>query len=356
MDKRLHIAVVYNEPLSSLDSARQVVSPSGSLEYNSESAAHAVDLSELEVMEAVDAVEESLASLGYNVTVISASRDISKLIQELKSANPDLVFNQCEAIENNASHEMAIAGIYELLNLPYTGSTPLTLGTALNKVRTKEILSHHGLPTPKYQVFKNINTVTLAEGLRFPLIVKPTLEDASIGICNNSVVNDVAELKRKVRNIYHEFDEPVLVEEYVDGRELNVAILGNKKPVVLPISEIDFSGMPEHLNRIVSYEAKWIRGSDEYIGTKGVCPAGLQIGVESKIKKIALRAYQLMGCRDYARVDIRLDKNNMPCILEVNPNPDISKDSGFVRSTTTSGMSYDQLIGRIVDLALERQS
>jgi len=356
MKKKLHIAVVYNEPLTAREQARQFISASGLLETRTGGITTGVDLSEVGVIEAVSAIEAALLSLGYKVTTISATREIDLLIDQLKERQPDLVFNQCESIDNEASHEMAVAGIFELLGILYTGSPPLTLGTALNKVRTKEILSFHGITTPRYQVFRNISSITLNEDLRFPLIVKPTREDASIGIGNDSVVYNLSDLKRRVRYVYQELDEPVLVEEYIDGRELNVSIMGNRKPLVLPISEIDFSEMPDYLHRIVSYEAKWIKESEAYIKTKGVCPAKLSPAVEAKVKQIALRVYQIMGCRDYARVDIRLSKDNVPYVLEVNPNPDISIDAGFVRSATACGMSYEEMVGKIVRCALERGS
>ena len=144
------------------------------------------------------------------------------------------------------------------------------------------------------------------------------------------------------------------MEEYIEGRELNVAILGNGKPTVLPISEIDFSGLPAGYPKIVTYDAKWLTGSIEFEGTKGVCPADLPPTVETRIRDLALQAFNIMGCRDYARIDFRLTKNNKPYVLEVNPNPDISDDAGFIRSTTTYGYTFNEAIGKIVEGALKR--
>lgn len=354
MKKKLHVAIVQNEPVSTQEDLRQYVSASGALESRRKGATAGIDFSEVAIVEAVAAIEAALLSLGYRVSVVGATREIDVLVRQLKEKQPDLVFNQCESIENDASHEMSIAGIFELLAIPYTGSAPLTLGTALNKVRTKEILSFYGIAVPKYQVFRNAAGITLNEDLQFPLIVKPAREDASIGIDDGSVVHSVGDVKKRARYIFREFDEPVLVEEYIDGRELNVAILGNREPLVLPVSEIDFSEMPLSLHRIVSYEAKWIKESEAYKTTKGVCPAKLPPGVEGKVKQTALQAYQIMGCRDYARVDVRLNNDNVPYVLEVNPNPDISRDAGFFRSASASGISYEKMIGNIVECALER--
>ena len=144
------------------------------------------------------------------------------------------------------------------------------------------------------------------------------------------------------------------MEEYIEGRELNVAIIGNKQPMLLPISEIDFSKLPSGYPKIVTYNAKWVEGTPEYDGTVGTCPAQLDPAVEQRVREIALRSYQLMEIRDYARVDIRLDASNSPFVLEVNPNPDISCDAGFARSARTAGLTFDDMIVRIVETALER--
>ncbi|MBI4534851.1 MAG: ATP-grasp domain-containing protein [Ignavibacteriae bacterium] len=250
--------------------------------------------------------------------------------------------------------EMNVAGIYELLKIPYTGASSITLGTALNKPRVKEILGFHGIRTPNFQVFHASDRIVLKEGLDFPLIVKPSREDASVGIDDRSVVYNLIELRRRVRYIFQEFEQPALVEQYIDGREFNVGILGNKKPVVLPISEIDFSGLTDDMHKIVSYDAKWMHGTIAYDGTKGVCPAKIPSEQESMLKDIALQCYRIIGCRDYARVDFRLTTDGVPYVLEVNPNPDISDDAGFARSARVHGLAFHQIVGKIVEIALER--
>jgi D-alanine-D-alanine ligase len=280
--------------------------------------------------------------------------NIARLIEFLTSEEPDVIFNLCESVGNVAIHEMHIAGIYELLGIPYTGSDALTLGTALNKTRVKEILLHNGLPTPRFQLFRSPVKISLEESMKFPLIVKPSREDASIGIEPSSIVSNVNELRKRVRYVIEEFDQPALVEEYIDGRELNVAILGNRKPAIFPISEIDMSTLPKAFPRIITYNAKWMKGTEEYLHTKGVCPALLTPELETEIKAMALTAFELIGCRDYARIDFRLSKDHQPYILEVNPNPDISDDAGFARSAMAAGLTFDDLAGKIVECALER--
>ncbi len=374
MAKKLRIAVLYNEPLTSVETSQKYVSENGLIQDGPPSAARKtngqtvqkasrpkkiaepvpVDLSELGVVEEMEDIKAALTSLGYKTSIMNVDSELFRLIDYLRSEKPDLIFNLVECVENEAIQEMHVAGIYELLKIPYTGAGPLTLGTALNKPRVKEILSYHGIRTPKFQVFPVSEKIVLREDLRFPLIVKPSREDASVGIDNASVVSSVAEMRKRVRYIFNEFEQPALVEEYISGRELNVAIVGNEKPLVLPISEIDFSGLTDDMHRIVSYEAKWVEGTVAYAGTQGVCPANLPADIEEEVRDIATRCYRIIGCRDYGRVDFRLTEDGIPYVLEVNPNPDISDDAGFARSARVHGFTFPQVIGKIVESALER--
>jgi D-alanine-D-alanine ligase len=312
------------------------------------------DLSEVGVLEEKEDIARALQAIGFKPSIFNVDEDLSRLVTFLKEQQPDVIFNLCESVGNVSTHEMHVASVYELMGIPYTGSDALTLGIALDKVRVKEILLYNGLPTPRFQLFKSPVRLTLDENMQFPLIVKPAREDASVGIEPASVVTGLPELRKRVRYIVEEFDQPALVEEFIDGRELNVAILGNRKPVVFPISEIDMSTLPKQYPRIITYNAKWMKGTDEYEHTKGVCPALLPPQLEADIKEMALTAYRLLGCRDYARVDFRLTKDHQPYILEVNPNPDISDDAGFARSARAQGYSFDELAGKIVECALER--
>jgi len=177
-------------------------------------------------------------------------------------------------------------------------------------------------------------------------------EDASIGISEYSVVNNFNELLKHYRFLSKTYNKKILIEEYIDGREINVAILDGK---VLPLSEIDFTGLPKSLPKIVTYEGKWIEGSEYYNYTKPVCPAIIKETIRKRIEKIALQSYKVMNCRDYARVDIRLNKENVPFVIEINPNPDISIDSGFARAANAAGISYNELLKTITSFALKRK-
>ena len=364
MLKMAHIAVVFNEPTISTEKGRMFISAEGQVgalathsEIVSHVPSHLVDMSEVGVIEEREQVEKALQHKGYRTSLFNIDGDIKRLINFIEVQKPDIIFNLCESLMGESLHEMHVAGIYELMNVPYTGAATLALGTCLNKVRTKEILLAHGIPTARHLISANVESFHIDHAqMHFPFIVKPIHEDASIGIVNSSVVYDMQSLQKQIEYILKTFNEPALVEEYIEGRELNVAIIGNEQPILLPISEIDFSKLPPGYPKIVTYNAKWVEGTPEYDGTVGTCPAKLEPSVEQRVREVALRAYQLMEIRDYARVDIRLDTSNTPYVLEVNPNPDISCDAGFARSARTAGMTFDEMIVKIVETALERSN
>jgi D-alanine-D-alanine ligase len=364
MAKKLRISILYNEPVVGNEAARQYITANGSLQKGTIIDAHRaqavqempspVDLSEVGVMEEMEDIKVAMDELGYKTRIFNVNSDIYRLIEYLRTEKPDLIFNLVECVENEALQEMNVAGLYELLKIPYTGAGPLALGTALHKPRVKEILRARGIRTPEYQVFRVADKISLKEGMTFPLIAKPAHEDGSVGISDASIVSSLADLRKRVQHIHHDFDQPALVEQYIEGRELNVAILGYMRPQVLPISEIDFSGLLPGMHHIVSYEAKWLHGSAAYEGTRGVCPTKLPAGKDAELKRVALDCFRLIGCRDYARIDFRLTPGGDAYVLEVNPNPDISDDAGFARSARNAGYSFPETIGKIVESALER--
>lgn len=368
MARKLRVPVLYNEPRVGTEASRKYISENGQLQEGPPlrkarkveakikvaEERQKVDLSEIGVIEEMDDIKAALNSLGYKSTAFNVDSNVYRLIDFLRDEKPDLIFNLVECVENESLQEMNVAGIYELLKIPYTGANPLGLGIALNKPLVKQLLSHNGIKTPRFQVFKVPEKIVVNDDMRYPLIVKPSREDASVGISDESVVYSLIDLKKRIRHVFQEFDQPALVEEYVEGREMNVAILGFRKPIVLPISEIDFSGLSSDMHKIVSYDAKWMHGTVAYEGTKGVCPAKLSPEREAEMKDIALRCFHIVGCRDYARVDFRLSAQGDPYVLEVNPNPDISDDAGFARSARTYGLTFTETVGKIVESALER--
>ncbi len=360
MNTPIHVSIIYNEPTVQTDEGRKFVSETAmaekSLLKETARTISKIDMSEVGVLEQKEDIKLALQSLGYRTTIFNMSNDMNRFFDFLSKGKPDIIFNMVESLGDQAIHEMHVAGMYELLGFTYTGASPIALGTCLNKARTKEILTSHKIPTPKYFMCTGIHQLNADDfSLSFPVIVKPAKEDASVGIDNNSICSSFTALQERVRFIFNVYQQPAIIEEYIDGRELNVAVIGETTPEVLPISEIDFSGLPKEYPKIVTYDAKWMIGTAAYEGTTGVCPADLPNDVEEQIKKIAKDAFSLMGCRDYARIDMRLSKKNQPYVIEVNPNPDISADAGFYRSAKAAGYSYAEIIGKIVGFAIERK-
>ncbi len=305
-------------------------------------------VSDNEILTTVRLVQEALKA-EHEVIPVRVSR---KLLLELEKDSFDVVFNLCEGFLGKVQGEAYIAGYLELLDIPYTGSDPFTLSMCLDKGKVKDVLRVNGIPTPRSQVFEDPSQ-PLDQTLSYPLIVKPLREDASVGIDQSSVVTDEGRLMGRVEYILRTYKQPALVEEYIDGRELNVAIIGNPPNIeVLPISEIFFD-LQEGKYRIVDYGAKWLEGTEEFKGTKGICPTDLDRETEERVKGLALKAYRLLGCRDYARVDFRVGKDG-PMVLEVNPNPGLNSDSGFARSALAKGLTYQDLVRTILDHAMRR--
>jgi D-alanine-D-alanine ligase len=294
-------------------------------------------------------IEQALREHGHTTQAVPIRDD---LWGPLKQFDPNewLIFNLCESIRNKTYLEPYIISVFEHLGFRYTGSARRTLANCLNKARAKEILQAHGIPTAAFQLF---TPWTIQRRLEYPLFVKPVSEDASIGITLNSVVHDERALRRQVRYIWEMYHQPALVEEFIEGREFNVTILGNESPRVMPLSEINFRRIDNPFARIVSFRAKWVPTSAEYLRTPPTCPARVSDATKARIEDVARRAYLAMGLHDYGRVDLRL-RSGMPYVLEVNPNADLSADAGIARASRVAGMTYADLADEIVRLAARR--
>ena len=343
----MKVAVIYNEAYPELNNEYQTELPKD-LNFKPY-----FDLDESDPIAEYEEIAENLRTSGFDAYILNILDDMDIFLNDYEKNKPDAIFNLVEIYKDIAELEMSFAGLLELLKVPYTGAPPIALGTSQDKTLTKRILSVNGINTPKFRFIEEVKK-TYRLGLNYPMIVKPALEDASVGIENDSVVTNHKALKKRIEYILNEYKEPALVEEYIDGRELNVAVLGDKNPKALPISEIDFSKMPDHLYNIVSYQAKWDPLHESYHKTIPRCPAKLPKKVEAKAKEIALNAFKIIGCRDYARVDMRLSKDNELFVLEVNPNPDLTEDAGFMRSARHAGYTYKRTLKTIVSLALKR--
>lgn len=313
-----------------------------------------IDLSEYSFSSQMDNIVSALSGFFTVVDTCAVDKNITKFIENINDFKPDAILNLVESVEGISEYEYHLAGIYELIGYHYTGNIPSTLGNCLSKLRAKQILRSYGINTPGAIVLNPGKVITKEDiNLNYPLILKLEQEDASIGISELSVVWNFKELKKHYKFLSNTYKKKILVEEYIVGRELNVAML-NGEP--LPVSEIDFTGLPDGLPKIVTYDGKWIEDTVYYNHTKPVCPAKLDEKTRKKVEQLAVEAYRSLGCRDYARVDIRLTKNKVPFVIEVNPNPDISADSGFARAAAARGMNHNELLKTITNFALERKN
>ena len=274
----------------------------------------------------------------------------------LRKARPDLVFNISERLFG-PSRESHIPSLCEILDIPYTGSDPLTLGICLHKARAKEILTYHGIPNPRFMVVESVSEIPC--GLRFPLIVKPLYEGSSKGIGDNSVVDDAHALFCRIQDISLRYDQAAIVEQFLSGREFTVGVLGNHPRFeVLPIIEIDHSQLPEGASPIYSYEAKWVWDQPSDPLKIFRCPADISNDLAYDIVELAKRTCRILGIRDWCRIDVRLDDVGIPNILEINPLPGIlpkpEENSCLPKAARAAGYSYSGLIHRVVDEALNR--
>ena len=270
---------------------------------------------------------------------------------------PDIVFNFAEGLigVNRESH---IPAILEMLQIPFSGSDALTLGICLDKSRAKEILTYHKIPNAKFLVANHLEDIA-ATRFDFPLIVKPISEGSSKGIFSSSFVKNTRELEDEVSRILSSYNQPALIEEFLSGREFTVAVLGNgDETEVLPIIEIRYEDFPEDVVPLYSYEAKWILDTKENNFDVFECPAKIDSKLGDRIKENVLRTYNVLRCKDWSRIDVRLDKNGIPNIIEINPLPGIMPDpnenSSFPKAARAAGMDYNQMIQRVLYSASKR--
>ena len=299
-----------------------------------------------------------LSTNGFETSQLGITNDIPAAISSLVALKPNAVFNLCESIHGDNRFESLMPLLMDLANIAYTGSCPFSLSLALRKEKVKDILRSHGVPVARGSI---VNAAEECDQLdvSFPAIVKPTREDASVGICSASVTHDPEALKQRVRYVLDNYRQPALVEEFIEGREIYVSILErvDAEPMVFPFFEIDFSDMPSDRPNIVSFEGKWVEDSVEYKGTRPVRCEGLSDELRATIVKTALDAFRAVGLRDYGRMDIRLSPQGIPYVIDVNPNCDLSDlAGGYSRAAKAAGLSYKELILRIAELALARQA
>lgn len=316
----------------------------------------AVDVSA--VRASAQAVTQAISAYGLHSELIGVhGMDIGDVLSALRKHSPDLVFNLCESLNGSAQNEMVVPALLDMMGLCYTGSDALSLGLCLHKDRCKDVLRARGVPTPPHQLFaspRDLEAGTL-DALAYPYFLKLSHEDASIGIEATNRVDSRDALVARALELMQAYRQPVIAERYIEGREVNVTLLGHGTALtVLPLHEIDFAAMPAGRPHIVSYAAKWDESHVDYAGTKPVPLRNPAPALAAAIEDVAMAAYRALGVRDYGRVDMRIDAHGDPWVIDINPNCDISPDAGVARAAAAAGMAYPELIGRICELAWRR--
>lgn len=301
----------------------------------------------------VGQVQEALRHNGHEVGILGIHRDLRKLIDDLEASRPELVFNLCESYGDAMYGPIGIVGLLELLGVHYTGGGPGEFYLQQDKALTKKLLAFEQIRFPDFAVFSKDADLETGGNLRMPLMVKPLRMDASIGIESNAMVSSTKEMMKRVVHIHGKVRDCALVEEYIDGRELYVGILGNLQPVAFPPIEMDFSGLPEGAPRIVSNKAKWKKRSAEYKGTNAVV-AQLPDELKARVQRVALQAYRALRVRDYGRVDMRLTDSGEIFVLEVNASCYLEQKAEFATAAKQAGVEFPTLVQRIVEHAVER--
>lgn len=328
--RRPRVAVVHNAPALSPD--------------------HPDAASEAEVIEAAEAVSAALESSGMEPTIVPAGPPLSALIHVLTEGRFDAAFNLMEGFGGLSQGATYVTGVFELLGIPYTGSTVEALAACQSKHQAKALLRGHGLPTAPALVVavgESIPPLTFPG----PYLVKPDIEDGSLGIDQGSVVEEGALMAARVRSLHSRYHGPVLIESYLPGPEFNIGLIELSELVVLPVAQVVFEPIEGHWP-ILTYEAKWNPDSIDDRTSPVVCPAPIHPELSQRLQSLAAAAFRSTGCRDYARVDFRLDANGRPMILEVNPNPDISPGAGLARAIGASGRSYSEVIAALAERAI----
>ncbi len=295
---------------------------------------------------------EALTKLGHQPFYQILDGKVSSLTALAKS-NADLIFNLTESFAGDDTMDKNIAAYLDLLQIPYTGGGPQALYLAQDKALAKKLFEFHGIKTPNFATSYR-GRLDHSHDINFPLIVKPTSEDGSIGIDVGSVVENVKELMERIDYIHQEFDSPVLIEEYIEGREIYAAVIGNENPQVLPLIELDLSKLPKGTPRIAGQDVKFLKGTDAFKVTKSAPAEDLDDETREKLSHTALAAYRALKLRDYGRIDMRLNAAGDVYVIEANPNPWLFSGAEFVMAAKKDGRSYAQVISDIVNLAWNR--
>ena len=294
----------------------------------------------------------TLREMDHEVLPLGISTDLAPVHEAVEEFQPHVAFNLMEEFHGVAVYEHHIAAFLELLKQPYTGCNPRGLMLCHDKALSKQLLDYHGVPTPAYFVASRGRTPRRPQTLEFPLLVKSVNEDASYGITTDSIVHDDHQLKDRIQQVFDEVGSDALVEQYIEGRELYVGVLGNRRLTALPPWELAFKRLPSSTPNIATAQVKWDLGYQNEVGVHTQRARKLPAGAETAIEHMCKRIYRLLGISGYARMDIRLDDHGVPYVLEANPNPNLSYGEDFAEAAHAIGIDYAELIQRVLKLGI----
>jgi D-alanine-D-alanine ligase len=309
---------------------------------------------EIDVFRSEYDVYSTLYNLGHEVRVLGISDSLSRLRKTVKEWKPHVVFNLLQEFSGIASYEHHVVAYLEMIRQQYTGCNPRGLMLSRDKVLTKQLLAWHRIATPAFQLFPfGVRFKEPRKGkLGFPLFVKSATEDASVGIAQASIVQDMRQLRERVEFIHDNVQSDALVEEYVDGREFYIGVLGNTRLTTLPIWEIDFGTLAEKRSGIATSKVKWDRAYQARHGITTGLAEGLSKAEADKLGRLAKRIYRGLHMSGFARLDLRMRPDGKVFLLEANANPDLTRGEDLAESAEAAGIDYDKLISRIVNLGM----
>ncbi|HEU4340854.1 MAG TPA: hypothetical protein VFU31_04725 [Candidatus Binatia bacterium] len=294
----------------------------------------------------------ALTELGHEVRTIGVWDEPGMIIDEIKAHPPDVVFNLTEHFNEISAYDRNVAGLLEMMDVPYTGSSPTGLTLCKNKGMAKELLAYHKIRVPNFAIFSPGSAIKRPKRLKFPLFIKPLKEEGSVGISLDSFVDTDEAFEERVRFIHERLNQEALAEEYIDGRELYVSILGDERLRVFPFREVIFSGVPIDQPKFSTFKAKWDDAYRKRWGIQNIFAEPMANGTAQRIVKISKAAYRALRIRGYGRIDLRITPEGEIVILEANPNPNLDREDEFAQSAMKAGLSYERLIQQVLKLAL----
>ncbi len=303
------------------------------------------------------AMVSGLESLGHRVAVTEFWKDVRPALRKFKPSEW-IIFNWCEGLEDEIGGDARVCADLDQMGYTYTGNAPYTLKLSVEKGRVKRMLQRWNIPTPGGREFKSADEVTVDawDEANFPAIIKPVSQHCSVAVTRDAVVHDIEQLRNRVAYVTEVVKESALAERFIAGREINVGIWGNGRPRMLPLREIDFSAIDNPLHRMVTWDSKWVPESPEWNSMPVIMQPKVSHELHKRIEDVALRTYRAFDCRDYARVDLRIDADEQPYVVDVNPNPDITPDGGFAGACYAAGYTYAEAISNIINMAVTRRN